>query len=123
MRRRKLDVLAITRMSIGRRSAPQRSRMPSSADWRAGLERAILAGMAYEYRVTEAEDGTFPVELWSSKGGREQLVYKTPGFQTRAAGGGLDCPGGCRISRPCSTPRARDLSQAATLTCGDRQQA
>ena len=28
------------------------------ADWRAGLERAILAGMAYEYRVTEAADGT-----------------------------------------------------------------
>jgi hypothetical protein len=57
--------------------------MPASADWRAGLERAILAGMAYEYRVTEAEDGTFPVELWSSKGGRETLVYRTPGFQTR----------------------------------------
>src|SRR3954471_21868506 len=53
------------------------------ADWRARLERAILAGMAYQYRVTEAADGTFPVELWSSKGGREQLVYKTPGFQTR----------------------------------------
>jgi hypothetical protein len=33
--------------------------------------------------VTEAADGTFPVELWSSKGGREQLLYKTPGFQTR----------------------------------------
>jgi hypothetical protein len=53
------------------------------ADWRAGPERAILAGMAYEYRVTAAADGTFPVELWSSRGGREQLVYKTPGFQTR----------------------------------------
>src|SRR6476660_5940739 len=53
------------------------------ADWRAGPERAILAGMPYEYRVTEAADGTFPVELWSSKGGREQLVYKTRGFQTR----------------------------------------
>jgi hypothetical protein len=39
--------------------------------------------MAYEYRVTEADDGTFPVELWSSKGGREQLVYKTHGFKTR----------------------------------------
>ena len=38
--------------------------------------------MAYEYRVTEAADGTFPVELWSSKGGREQLVYRTHGFQT-----------------------------------------
>ena len=53
------------------------------ADWRAGPERAILAGMPYEYRVTEAADGAFPVELWSSKGGREQLVYKTRGFQTR----------------------------------------
>jgi hypothetical protein len=51
--------------------------------WRAGLERAILAGMAYEYRVTEAADGTFPVELWSSKGEREQLLYKTQGFETR----------------------------------------
>jgi hypothetical protein len=39
--------------------------------------------MAYEYRVTEAADGTFPVELWSSKGEREQLLYKTRGFQTR----------------------------------------
>ena len=39
--------------------------------------------MAYEYRVTEAEDGTFPVELWSSQGGREQLIYKTAGFQNR----------------------------------------
>ena len=39
--------------------------------------------MAYEYRVTEAADGTFPVELWSSKGGHEQLIYKTRGFQTR----------------------------------------
>ena len=57
--------------------------MRFGADWRADLERAILPGMAYEYRVTEAADGTFPVELWSSKGGREQLVYKTPGFQTR----------------------------------------
>jgi hypothetical protein len=28
------------------------------------------ASMAYEYRVIEAEDGTFPVELWSSQGGR-----------------------------------------------------
>ena len=53
-----------------------------SADWRAGLERAILAGMPYEYRVTEAADGTFPVELWSSKGEREQLLYKTQGFET-----------------------------------------
>ena len=37
--------------------------------------------MAYEYRVTEAEDGTFPVELWSSHRGREQLIFKTAGFQ------------------------------------------
>jgi hypothetical protein len=41
------------------------------------------AGMADEYRVTEAMDGTFHVELWSSKGGRERLTYKTRGFQTR----------------------------------------
>ena len=54
------------------------------ANWRAGLERAILAGMPYEYRVTEAADGTFPVELWSSKGEREQLLYKTQGFETRS---------------------------------------
>ena len=39
--------------------------------------------MAYEYRVTEAEDGTFPVELWSSHRGREQLIFKTAGFQNR----------------------------------------
>ena len=63
--------------------APRECRSFSSVHWRAGLERAILAGMAYEYRVTEAADGTFPVELWSSKGGREQLVYRTHGFQTR----------------------------------------
>jgi len=37
--------------------------------------------MAYEYRVTEAEDGTFPVELWSSHRGREQLIFKTAGFR------------------------------------------
>jgi hypothetical protein len=37
----------------------------------------------YEYRVTEAADGTFPVELWSSRGGRSQLINKTRGFQTR----------------------------------------
>jgi hypothetical protein len=54
------------------------------AVWRAGLEVAILASMAtYEYRVTEAADGTFPVELWSSQGDRSQLIYKTRGFQTR----------------------------------------
>ena len=45
------------------------------AAWRAGLERVILASMAtYEYRVTEAADGTFPVELWSSQGDRSQLI-------------------------------------------------
>jgi hypothetical protein len=54
------------------------------AVWRAGLEVAILASMAtYEYRVAEAADGTFPVELWSSQGDRSQLIYKTRGFQTR----------------------------------------
>ena len=39
--------------------------------------------MAYEYRVTEAEDGTSPVELWSSHRGREQIIFKTAGFQNR----------------------------------------
>ena len=28
--------------------------------------------LAYEYRVTQAADGTFPVELWSSHGGRRK---------------------------------------------------
>jgi hypothetical protein len=68
------------------------------AVWRAGLERAILASMAtYEYRVTEAADGTFPVELWSSLGDRSQLIYKTRGFPNSGVGGGLDCPGGGSI--------------------------
>ena len=80
--------------------------MPSSADWRAGLERAILAGMAYEYRVTEAADGTFPVELWSSKGGREQLVYKTPGFPTRQQAEAWIVPVDVE-SRDPAQPRAR----------------
>ena len=95
------------------------------ADWRAGLEQAILAGMAYEYRVTEAADGTFPVELWSSKGGREQLVYKTHGFQTRQLAEAWIVPVEVQSATgdSSSTPRARDLSQAATLACGDRQQA
>ena len=54
------------------------------ADWRVALRKAMLASMAsYEYRVTEAADGTFPVELWSSQGDRSQLIYKTRGFQTR----------------------------------------
>ena len=68
---------------VGSTPHNERSHCVFSTVWRAGLKRAILAGMAYEYRVTEAEDGTFPVELWNSKGGREQLVYKTRGFQTR----------------------------------------
>jgi hypothetical protein len=41
------------------------------------------AGMADGYRVTEAMDGTFHVELWSARGGRDRLIYKTRGFQTR----------------------------------------
>jgi hypothetical protein len=41
------------------------------------------ASMAEGYRVTEAMDGTFHVELWSARGGRDRLIYKTPGFQTR----------------------------------------
>jgi hypothetical protein len=76
------------------------------ADWRAGLERAILFGMAYEYRVTEAADGTFPVELWSSKGGREQLVYKTRGFQTRELAEAWTVPVEVQSGDP-PQPRAR----------------
>jgi hypothetical protein len=78
------------------------------AGWRAGLERGILTGMAYEYRVTEAADGTFPVELWSSKGGREQLVYKTPGFQTRDLAEAWTVPVEVQSGEaPQSQPRAR----------------
>ena len=76
------------------------------ADWRAGPERAILAGMPYEYRVTEAADGTFPVELWSSKGGREQLVYRTHGFQTRELAEAWIVPVEVQSSGP-PQPRAR----------------
>jgi hypothetical protein len=76
------------------------------AGWRAGLERAILPGMAYEYRVTEAADGTFPVELWSSKGGREQLVYKTRGFQTRELAEAWTVPVEVQSGDP-PQPRAR----------------
>ena len=39
--------------------------------------------MADGYRVTEATDGTFHVELWSARGGRNKLIYKTRGFQSR----------------------------------------
>ena len=39
--------------------------------------------MANEYRVTQAEDGGFHVELWNAQGGREQLIYKTRAFATR----------------------------------------
>jgi hypothetical protein len=46
-------------------------------------EAGHTAAMADEYRVTEATDGTFHVELWSSKGGRDRLIYKTRGFRTR----------------------------------------
>jgi len=39
--------------------------------------------VTHKYRVTEAADGTFPVELWSSQRDRSQLIYKTRGFQSR----------------------------------------
>jgi hypothetical protein len=77
------------------------------ADWRAGPERAILAGMPYEYRVTEAADGTFPVELWSSKGGREQLVYKTRGFQTRELAEAWIVPVEVQSADPADPPEPR----------------
>ena len=77
------------------------------ADWRAGPERAILAGMPYEYRVTEAADGTFPVELWSSKGGREQLVYRTHGFQTRELAEAWIVPVEVQSADPADPPEPR----------------
>ena len=77
------------------------------ADWRSGLEQAILAGMAYEYRVTEAADGTFPVELWSSKGGREQLVYKTRGFQARELAEAWIVPVEVQSADPADPPEPR----------------
>ena len=52
-------------------------------DWRAGPEASHTANMADGYRVTEAMDGTFHVELWSARGGRNRLIYKTRGFETR----------------------------------------
>jgi hypothetical protein len=76
------------------------------ADWRARLERAILAGMAtYEYRVTEAADGTFPVELWGSGAGG-QCIYRTRGFQTRELAEAWIVPVAVRSDDPPS-PRSR----------------
>jgi hypothetical protein len=62
--------------------------------------------MAYEYRVTEAEDGTFPVELWSSKGGRQEVIYRTRGFQTRELAEAWIVPVQLRTVDP-SPPRSR----------------
>ena len=56
--------------------------------------------VTYEYRVTEAADGTFPVELWSSQGDRSQLIYKTRAFPKSGIGGGLDCPVEDRSGHP-----------------------
>jgi hypothetical protein len=77
------------------------------ADWRAGLEGLILASMArYEYRVTEAADGTFPVELWRS--GRDaQCIYKTRGFQTREQAEAWIVPVEVRSGDPPSSPSSR----------------
>ena len=79
------------------------------AVWRAGLEVAILASISmatYEYRVTEAADGTFPVELWSSQGDRSQLIYKTRGFQSRELAEAWTVPVEDRSGDPPS-PRSR----------------
>ena len=46
------------------------------------IDRPALPVMPGGYRVTEAMDGTFHVELWSAKGGRDRLIYKTRGFRT-----------------------------------------
>ena len=61
--------------------------------------------MAYEYRVTEAEDGTFPVELWSSQGESRQLIYKTHGFQTRELAEAWMVP--VQVRSRAGEPRAR----------------
>ena len=63
------------------------------------------ASMAYEYRVTEAEDGTFPVELWSSQGESRQLIYKTHGFQTRELAEAWMVP--VQVRSRAGEPRAR----------------
>ena len=65
--------------------------------------------MADEYRVMEATDGTFHVELWSSKGGRDRLIYKTRGFQTRELAEAWIVPAEESVT-PCSTRLACDLS-------------
>jgi hypothetical protein len=62
--------------------------------------------MAYEYRVIEAEDGTFPVELWSSKGGRQEVIYRTRGFPTRQLAEAWIVPVQLRTVDP-SPPRSR----------------
>ena len=62
--------------------------------------------MAYEYRVTEAADGTFPVELWSSEGGREQLIYNARGFRTRELAEAWIVPVQVRSNDP-PLPRSR----------------
>jgi len=51
------------------------------ADWRAGPERAILAGMPYEYRVTEAADGTFPWSCGARKAGASSSFIKRADFR------------------------------------------
>ena len=70
--------------------------------------------VTHEYRVTEAADGTFPVELWSSQGYRSQLIYKTRGFQSRELAEAWIVPVEDRSGDPPSA-LPRDLSQAAKL--------
>jgi hypothetical protein len=77
--------------------------------------------MADGYRVTQAEDGTFPVELWSSKGGRERLVYKTRGFPTRELAEAWMVPVEVPSNAPSLTGSRIVYFEAASVTYGDNQ--
>jgi hypothetical protein len=68
-----------------------------------------IGGMAtYEYRVTEAADGTFPVELWRTGGGG-QCIYRTRGFPTRELAEAWTVPVAVDVPAdgPPSPPRSR----------------
>jgi hypothetical protein len=75
--------------------------------WQAGPPRAILANMVDGYRVIEAPDGTFDVELWSSKGGHARLLYTSRGFQTRELAEAWIVPAEVRSADKPPPPRSR----------------
>jgi hypothetical protein len=72
--------------------------------WRLSRKRAGLVPV-WHNEVTEAEDGTFPVELWSSQGESRQLIYKTRGFQTRELAEAWMVP--VQVRSRAGEPRAR----------------